>query len=203
MRNGFLPSKGDWIIILFLTIVCISFLYLMGINKSIASKNAYISDSIIKSKDYVGPPKYINNSNIKKYNKRIVLDLNRVDSLSLIKVPGIGPAFAHRILYLRKLLGGFYTVEQLQEVYGMDEDKYLVIKRWFTIKTHPKKYRLDSLDADNIPNHIYLSYRQRNALIRLICRYGRINSWRQLMAEPEFGHDDSVRLSKYFIDKSF
>lgn len=203
MKNGFLPQKGDWVIILFLTLICISFFYLFGTYKSNASKNYSLSDSIRKSKDYVGPPAHLNRSSVKKYQKRVVVDLNSVDSLGLIKIPGIGPAFAHRILSLRKLLGGYYTVQQLQEVYGMDEDKYLVIKRWFTIKTPQKTYRLDSLDADNIPNHIYLSYKQKNAFIRLICRYGKIKNWKQLMSEPEFSHDDSVRLSQYFVDKSF
>lgn len=201
MRTGFLPKKGDWIIILFLTITCVSLLYLFNAKKTNASRNNALSDSIRKSKDYVGPPDYMKNNSSKKYSQRIVLDLNKVDSLQLIRVPGIGPTFAHRIISLRNLLGGYYTVEQLQEVYGMDEDKYLMIKRWFCIKTQPQTYILENLDADNIPNHIYLSYKQKNAFIRMICRYGKITSWKQIMSEPEFNHDDSVRLSKYFIEK--
>jgi DNA uptake protein ComE-like DNA-binding protein len=48
------------------------------------------------------------------------LDINSADSLQWIALPGIGPAFAKRILAYREKLGGFYAVDQLKEVYGLD-----------------------------------------------------------------------------------
>src|SRR5665647_1059817 len=47
------------------------------------------------------------------------LDLNSADSLHLLEIPGIGPVFASRIIRYRTLLGGYYAVDQLREVYGM------------------------------------------------------------------------------------
>jgi competence ComEA-like helix-hairpin-helix protein len=48
------------------------------------------------------------------------LDINQADSLAWVGLKGIGPGFAKRILAYRERLGGFYRVDQLKEVYGLD-----------------------------------------------------------------------------------
>ena len=53
------------------------------------------------------------------------VELNSADSLELLGLKGIGPVFASRILKYRNLLGGFYSVSQLLEVYGFPEETYL------------------------------------------------------------------------------
>lgn len=50
------------------------------------------------------------------------IELNSSDSAELTKLPGIGPVFASRIIKYRNLLGGFYSVSQLKEVYGLKEE---------------------------------------------------------------------------------
>lgn len=56
------------------------------------------------------------------------LELNSSDSSDLIKVKGIGPVFAKRIIKYRDLLGGYHSVSQLKEVYGLDEEKFEQIR---------------------------------------------------------------------------
>lgn len=159
------------------------------------------ADTLYRSKDYVGPPEHLQRSRVRKFAERRVLDLNTVDSLTLLRVPGIGPAFARRILTLRQRLGGYYTVLQLQEVYGMDADKYLELREWFRIGRLPTQYPLAELSATNIPRHPYLSYQQRRTLAQLIRRHGTISRWSTLMREPVFSRDDSIRLCHYFPER--
>ncbi|MDR0796724.1 MAG: helix-hairpin-helix domain-containing protein, partial [Tannerella sp.] len=66
-----------------------------------------------------------------KYSTGTVVELNSADTTILKKVPGIGSAFANRIVRFRNLLGGFYTVQQLAEVYGIDEERYTDLAPWF------------------------------------------------------------------------
>lgn len=165
------------------------------------SSSGEVADTILQKDHYVGAPSHLRSGDkAQKFDKRRVLDLNAVDSLTLIKVPGIGPAFARRILSLRQRLGGYYTVLQLQEVYGMDEDKFLALRGWFAIKTPPQRHPLSSLRADEIPRHLYLSWEQVRTLNRLLYRHGHITGWKMLMREPAFTRDDSIRLSPYFPD---
>ncbi|MBC7124351.1 MAG: helix-hairpin-helix domain-containing protein, partial [Bacteroidales bacterium] len=50
--------------------------------------------------------------------KSILVELNGADTLSLLKLKGIGSNYAKRIVGYRNLLGGFYSIDQLVEVYG-------------------------------------------------------------------------------------
>ena len=48
------------------------------------------------------------------------LDINQADSVAWVGLKGIGLGYAKRILGYRERLGGFYSVDQLKEVYGLD-----------------------------------------------------------------------------------
>ena len=52
--------------------------------------------------------------------KQQAIDINTADSAAWVALNGIGPGFAKRIMTYREKLGGFYQVEQLKEVYGLD-----------------------------------------------------------------------------------
>lgn len=218
MQHFFFIGKSERIVltILILTALGALLLYILSLGQEakasdnpqekslqtqVSTPRVKPADTLYKDQHYVGPPQHLHQAGkSNKFKQKQILDLNRVDSLTLVRVPGIGPAFARRILALRERLGGYYTTMQLQEVYGMDEDKYLALRSWFSIKTAPKSYRLSELRADEIPKHLYLSWEQQNTLRRLINRKGKLSHWAQLMKEHCFSKDDSIRLSPYFIE---
>jgi competence ComEA-like helix-hairpin-helix protein len=68
-----------------------------------------------------------------KYPPGTVVDLNTADTTVLKKVPGIGSVYARRIVACRNRLGNFHTIAQLREVYGMDEERYQTLEKWFYI----------------------------------------------------------------------
>lgn len=154
---------------------------------------------LVTSPDYVGPPAGTERT-VAKYTHYVSLDLNAVDSLTLLRVPGIGPAFAHRILSLRSRLGGYYTVLQLQEVYGMDADRFVQLRPWFAVRTPPRQHPLSALRADSLPWHPYLNRAQLQGLRLGVLREGRRLSWRHLRQSPAFSREDSIRLAPYFPD---
>lgn len=59
--------------------------------------------------------------------------LNQTDSLALLEVPGIGPAFAGRIIRYRERLGGFTSIHQLKEVFGIDSARYEALAPLFQV----------------------------------------------------------------------
>lgn len=58
--------------------------------------------------------------------RREKIDLNKADTSALKEIYGIGEKLSLRILKYREVLGGFISMDQLNEVYGLDS---LVIKR--------------------------------------------------------------------------
>ena len=56
------------------------------------------------------------------------INLNSCDSAVLVTLPGIGPVLSVRIVKYRNLLGGFVSVNQLKEVYGLPPETFENIK---------------------------------------------------------------------------
>ncbi len=156
------------------------------------------SQGVELSADYVGAPDRPQYTSQPKLREGQRIDLNSADTLALQQVPGIGPSFARRIARYRDQLGGYYTVLQLQEVFGMEPDRYQRIKPFFYIGVKNYSTAFQSLRSDSIPAHPYLNYRQQMALARSIRKNGTIDSWHRIMSLEEFNRDDSVRLSHYF-----
>jgi competence ComEA-like helix-hairpin-helix protein len=133
-----------------------------------------------------------------KYPAGTKVELNTADTASLKKVPGIGSAFARRIATYRSKLGGFYTVEQLREVYGLEDDeRFLPLKDWFYADTSfIAKLPVNYLPPDSLAKHPYLNYRQA----RIICQLRKQNvlsGWENLSLLDEFTDADRERLSAY------
>lgn len=166
---------------------------------SAARRSPAARDSLVLSKDYVGPPTSDRSyTNSRKLPEGITLPLNQADSATLTQVPGIGATFAQRIVRYRERLGGFYTLLQLQEVYGMTTEKFQQIYPYFTLGTAPQRIALGTLPYDSLPQHPYLNRGQRNAIARILYRDGKLQGWQQLANLPEFTRDDSIRLGHYF-----
>lgn len=95
-------------------------------------------------------------------------DLNSLDSAKLEELPGIGPVFARRIIKFRDALGGYNSLDQLLEVYGLKNELFEKIKPYLVIdKTKIKQVNLNSNDFRRINAHPYLSFTQTKAIFTL------------------------------------
>lgn len=68
----------------------------------------------------------------KKYN---ITELNNCDSAALEALPGLGPVLSARIIKYRNLLGGYASVAQLKEVYGLSTEIYATVSGYLTADT--------------------------------------------------------------------
>src|SRR5205085_1585382 len=53
-----------------------------------------------------------------------IIDINAADTTEFISLPGIGSKLATRIVRFRERLGGFSTVDQLGETYGIPDSTF-------------------------------------------------------------------------------
>ncbi len=76
------------------------------------------------------PPFYNTERPPVKYVKAppVVIDVNQADTTAFIALPGIGSKLASRIVNFRNKLGGFYSVEQVGETFGLPDSTFQLIK---------------------------------------------------------------------------
>lgn len=109
-----------------------------------------------------------------------VIDINTADSVAWMALPGIGPSLAHRIVAFREKLGGFYAVEQMAEVYGLDSVWVKANRANLKLgKGIFRKLRINQLEW-NLLRHPYLSYSQAKIFFRYKKQHGSVKNWEQL-----------------------
>lgn len=112
------------------------------------------------------------------------IELNKADSAELVKLYGIGPVFASRIIKFRELLGGFHNKHQLLEVYNLPTDTYYNIeKNIVTDTTAINKIRLNFAGFGELLRHPYLDKEHVEAIIDFRNKNGTYNSVSQLNTE--------------------
>ena len=137
-----------------------------------------------------------------KYAPGSLVELNTADTTILKKVPGIGRSLDRRIMKYRELLGGFYDVSQLAEVYGIDEERYQALAPWFIADTlHVRRLEVNALPAAALRKHPYLDYRQAKAIEQLRKQKSRLSGWENLQLIEEFTDTDKKRLTPYLSFK--
>jgi len=133
-----------------------------------------------------------------KFSDGTVIELNVSDTSDLKKIPGIGSSFAKRIVGYRQLLGGYYRMEQLQEVYGMYVELYEKIEPYLVIDSSlivPVDVNTASLDR--LKAHPYLNFYQAKAIVELRRKKGKLTNINELSLLEEFSESDLEKIIRY------
>ena len=112
-----------------------------------------------------------------------IVDLNTVDSTTLVELPQIGPYTAVRIIEFREKLGGFVDKEQLRDVKGMDDARFAAIQPYINLGAiEIRKVDVNRADFKTLVHHPYLSYEQVKCIVNQREKRGMIKNWTQLEA---------------------
>ncbi|MEQ8706739.1 MAG: helix-hairpin-helix domain-containing protein [Phaeodactylibacter sp.] len=104
------------------------------------------------------------------------IDINTATPEQWQAIPGIGPAYARRICGFRDKLGGFATVDQVGETYGLPDSTFQQIRPRLQIGGAVKRLRINQLDAAGLKAHPYLSWKHANAIIAYRGQHGAFES---------------------------
>ncbi len=123
------------------------------------------------------------------------LDLNAADSAELLRVPGVGPYFARRIVRYRQRLGGFVSPEQLREIPNLPDS----VQTWFrvTASKAQRPLRLNTATFRELLRHPYLNYEQVKAIVNYRERQGALQTLQELSLSEAFTPVDLERLTPY------
>ena len=130
---------------------------------------------------------------------KIQIELNTADSITLKQLPGIGEKLSKRIIKYRNLLGGFYSISQLKEVYGLSELSITEIGDKVTIDVSKiKKLDLNFADVNELSKHPYIRQNLARQIIKFRAKNGNLNDLSILRDSMILNTDEYNKLKPYF-----
>jgi competence protein ComEA len=138
---------------------------------------ASLEPYIVISKDTTAThPKFSRDTTWKKKEK-VIVELNSADTIMLDKLKGIGFSFAKRIVKYRAILGGFVNKEQLMEVYGLDQEKFDLIKEEVKVDTGlVTKINVNTATFEELKKHPYIKYNMAQLIVNYRKQHGNYKS---------------------------
>ncbi|MBQ9231604.1 MAG: helix-hairpin-helix domain-containing protein [Prevotella sp.] len=120
--------------------------------------------------------------------------LNIADTAMLRQVPGIGSYYAKEIVRHGQWLGGYVSVDQLDEIdnFPQEAKKYFVIEH-----PNPRKLPVNQLTLQQLRRHPYINYYQAKAITDYRRLHGNIKSLQDLRFSSDFTEADIQRLEPY------
>ena len=129
-----------------------------------------------------------------KYHPGIIIDLNQADTTELKKIPGIGSRIAQSIVNRRRLLGGFYQIEQLEEI----RLKVEKLRSWFSVDaTQIHRININKASVERMMHHPYINFYQAKVIAEYRKKKGKLRDLKQLALYEEFTSADFERIMPY------
>ena len=125
-----------------------------------------IRDSVVYPERLQNTP---NQESFQKQVKQITLiNLNTADTTEFTKIYSIGAFYAKQIIRYREKLGGYFTKEQLLEVWKMTPEAYDKIKdHIFINEKDVKRIDINSVTIEELKAHPYLNWNKANSIIKM------------------------------------
>ena len=131
-----------------------------------------ISDSLLNA---IAPnfkfPDWVNNPRSSSYPKSKwnefpkketlkILDINQATKEDLIKVSGIGDAISDRILKQKDIFGGFVSMDQMTDIWGLTPEVIAELNKYFIVESLPKlqKININTASIKELGQFYYFRY---------------------------------------------
>ena len=112
----------------------------------------------------------------------IKVDLNLADTLQLIRIYGIGSRLSLRIIKYRDRLGGFISMSQLAEVYGLDSVVINQLKKKTFIRDEfrPQRINVNEADEKKLASFPYIKFHLAKSIAAYRFQHGSFTSIEEL-----------------------
>jgi competence ComEA-like helix-hairpin-helix protein len=112
-----------------------------------------------------------------KINK---LDLNAATTGMLVALPGLGEYTAAKIIAYRERLGGFLSLDQLQEIQGLKPETLEKVLPFLTLEQAVKHISINVVTYETLKQHPYLTWNQANSIIKMRKQRGQFKDLEEL-----------------------
>lgn len=156
-----------------------------------------ISSDYLPASTLVEPEKPYERDTLKypvKIQEDAQIDLNVMDTNVYRKVPGIGSYYARKIMEYGNRLGGYVSVDQLDEIEDFPQES----KKFFALgNTATQRLNINQLSLNELKRHPYISYYQAKAIVDYRRLHGPISDLHDLHLLRDFSDEAINRLLPY------
>ena len=141
---------------------------------------------------------YIEKKNPKK-EKIVILDINQATQKDLMKIYGIGEALSIRILKQKESLGGFVSMEQMSDVWGLSPEVVSELNLHFKVSVLPKFKKIPINDASlkELSQFPYFRYALAKQIVTYRSMNGNIDNIEDLSKIKDFPIEKAKIISLY------
>jgi len=151
---------------------------------------AYINIASVQSK--------FSNTYAKPEKKIIPVEINIADTAAFIALPAIGNKLAARIISYREKLGGFYSIDQVAETWGLSDSAFQVIKPYLLVKeAQTKRLNINQASKDDLKVHPYIRWKLASAIVDYRIRHGLYNNLNELKNIPDIDEATFEKIRYY------
>ncbi len=136
-------------------------------------------------------------SNTIKSQRREKTEINSADSAALEKLPWIGGKLAARIIKYRNALGGFHSLTQLKDIYGLSSEAYQAIDSLCMVNSSLIHTIHINQDSVQYVFHPYLSKKQWNTIHAFIHKHGPAYNCEYLKQTLVLNDEEIAKLCPY------
>jgi len=145
------------------------------------------------------PKTYLDKKNFSAH-KILAIDINLSDSLAWESLPGIGSKLAGRIIKFRDKLGGFHSLSQVSETFGLTDSVFQKIKPLLKISESPlKKININEAGLDELKTHPYIRYQLAKVIIEYRKQHQRFQEPADLKKIMIITEEQFIKIKPYII----
>ncbi len=126
------------------------------------------------------------------------IEINNTSIEQLVNLPCLGPKLSERIIKFRDALGGFNSLTQIAEVYGLSDSCYTILKSLLECNSIIRHLAINHLDIDELESHPYVNRKQANFIVQYRRQHFRINNINEMRDTKYFEESWLNKMSPYF-----
>ncbi|MBS1580192.1 MAG: helix-hairpin-helix domain-containing protein [Bacteroidetes bacterium] len=103
----------------------------------------------------------------------VKIDINIATPQEWFTIPNMDRSLAYKIIKYKEKLGGFLTIQQVKETYGLTDSLFKIIESYLILQTtNIKKININTADDYTLSNHPYINKDVAKAIIIYRTQHG-------------------------------
>ncbi|MDX6183082.1 helix-hairpin-helix domain-containing protein [Flavobacterium sp. Fl-77] len=134
-----------------------------------------------------------------KKEKIVTLDINQATQEDLMKIYGIGEALSIRILKQKESFGGFVSMEQMNDIWGLSPEVVVELNLHFKVSAIPKfkKIAINDASLKELSQFPYFRYALAKQIVTYRSMNGKITNIEDLVKIKAFPVEKAKIISLY------